>query len=112
MEERTDGGRDFNSEACELLGDADGLAGDVLADGHGLVVGLVVLDVDVDELHALAGQVVGAVERDGLRRVGGAVDVPEDDVGDGHLGGAGLDADVVGAVLLVDDDGGRRRCPW
>ena len=56
------------------------------------------------ELHALAWQVVGAVERDGLGRVGGAVDVLEDDVGDGHLGRAGPDADVVRAVLLVDDD--------
>jgi hypothetical protein len=93
------------SDAGELLRHANGLADGVLADGHGLVVGPVVLDVDVDELHALAGQVVGAVERDGLRRVGGAVDVLEDDVVDGHLGGAGLDADVVGAVLLVNDDG-------
>lgn len=77
-----------------------------MADGHGLVAGAGVLEVDVDELQALAGHVVDAVERDGLWRGGGADDVLEDDVGDDHLGGAGgLGADVVGAVLLVDDDG-------
>jgi hypothetical protein len=96
---------EVRSDAGELLDDAAALSDGVVADGHGLVVRLVVLDVDVDNLHPLAGEVVGAVERDDLGRVGRAVDVLEDDVGDGDLGRAGLDADVVGAVLLVDDDG-------
>lgn len=63
-----------------------------------------VLEVDVVQLDALARQVVGAVERDGLGRRRRADDVLEDDVGDGDLGRAGRGADVVGAVLLVNDD--------
>ncbi|KAB8102781.1 hypothetical protein EE612_034762, partial [Oryza sativa] len=77
----------------------------ILADGHGLVVFARVLDLDVIQGDAGARQLVGAEEANSLGRGGGAGYVLEGDVLDGDLGVAVGGADLVGAVLHVDDDG-------
>jgi len=97
--------RSQKSEACELLEAARGGALGVFAYGHGLVVGATVLDLDVIHGDAGAGDLVGAEQADGLGAGGGAGDVLEGDVLDGDLGGAAGGADLVGAVLHVNDDG-------
>jgi hypothetical protein len=91
-------------EACQFLEASCDSALGVVADGHGLVVGALVLDLDVVHGDACARDLVGAEQADGLRGGGAAGDVLEADVLDGDLGGAVGGADLVGAVLHVDDD--------
>jgi hypothetical protein len=95
---------DETSQGLEAaLGGALGVA----AHRHGLVVLAGVLDIDVDELDAAARLRVRADQADGLGRGRGACDVAERDVLDGDVGGVAAlaGAHLLGAVVLVDDDG-------
>ena len=95
------------SEAGELLEAACGGALGIVADGHGLVVFAAVLDLDIVHGDSATWDLVGAEQADGLGGGGGAGDVLKGDVLDGDLGAAAGGANLVGAVLHVDDYGVR-----